>query len=65
MNIRPSDTFHENHETFHLTNQLRFVRREVRSERDATMMTHVNILQQMWRGSSGTQKWEDVPMVIE
>lgn len=52
-------------ESFTATNQLRFVRREVPSERNAGCMTHISILQQMWQGSNGTQKWQDVPMVME
>lgn len=42
-------------ETFTITPRLRFV---VRAEGP----TIKRILQQMWQGTTGTQRWEDVPI---
>lgn len=54
-------------EYFTLTNRLRFEVRTVRVS-DGALSTGVKIvarrvLQQMWQGANGTQRWEDVPEV--
>lgn len=48
------------------TNQLRFVERHETFSRDGEHYARlVKVLQQMWQGSNGTQKWEDVPLETE
>lgn len=47
--------------TWHATNQLRWKHKEVVMI-DGTSM-NISELQQMWKSSSGEQKWEAVPFV--
>lgn len=46
-------------EFFQITPQLRWINR-----RDISMPSHYDsVLQQLWQGSNGAQRWEDVPTV--
>lgn len=49
-------------ESWSATPQLRYVERQSASWMDEP--THI-VLQQLWQGSNGSQKWEDVPTVRE
>lgn len=48
-------------ESFTITPQLRFVKREVKIDKETAY--NARILQQRWQGNKGTEKWEDVPLV--
>lgn len=59
-------------ESFQLTNQLRYLSRadqvpvdDPTAPEGAFWTHHVTVLQQMWQGSNGTQRWVDVPTVEE
>ena len=60
-----------NYESWILTNQLRWVERTEYMTRDYGDYTETvgaknyKVLQQMWQGSNGTQKWEDVSTETE
>ena len=47
-------------ETFHQTNNLRFVRRD--KEVNFGTLSTAEILQQEWRGDKGGVVWKDVPL---
>jgi len=51
-------------ENFWVTPYLRFVKRQIHKEQPGFEM-HGIILQQMWQGSNGTQKWEDIEIIEE
>ena len=52
-------------QSYTATTELRWFKKYVRSDYVIDSLEEKTILQQLWQGSKGHQKWEDVPTVIK